>query len=676
MLAETAEVSLDVLWRPIKIGRSTELFHRIIQSAHEQNYGGPDLLLGAQAIRYWEDRAKGGAALIITGAQTVHRSAFGHIPRGAEGWPGGARERYRLLADTLHPYGTKVFVQMGHWGCEDVGDQDLWNVRALWGPSNVGSMIFGEQTHSISREQIEELIEGYVATATNAQEGGCDGVELHAAHGYLIMQFLSPLYNHRTDQYGGSTENRCRLPIEIATAVRQRIGPDFPLGVRVCFDEMNPTAAGIDPAEGERIVRVLSATGLFDYFNVSAGAGYTAHKFIAPMTSMVQEPFAPYARRVKEIVDVPVFMAGRVTDIRRAAMLVSTGAVDVVAMTRAQIADPELVSKARSGRLADIRQCAGINQGCINRVFIGRQMSCTQNATVGRENEWGLGSLKPVEQPRRVLVVGGGPAGMKAAEIAAARGHRVTLCEREPALGGQLRLAGMLPSRTEWNLVIDAQRRALERHGVTVELGVEATVAYIEGKRPDALVIATGSRYDTTGWSITRGERAGIPGLEHAQVLTPAEVVRDPGVCGQDVLIVEEGGSYAPLGLAELLADLGRSVRIVSSALFIGDKTVASLDMPIIYPRLAAKGVVLQPQTFVEQVNADGSATLSAMWSGATERVTAATIVLALNRSACDDLYHEMGSNGFATIDRIGDCVAPRKADQAFYDGERLGREL
>ncbi len=670
------DVSLDVLWQPIAIGPSTTLAHRIIQSAHEQNYGGPDLVLGDQAIRYWQDRAKGGAALIITGSQTVHRSAFGHIPRGAEGWRGEARERYRLLADTVHPHGTKVFVQMGHWGCEDVGDQDLWNVRALWGPSNVASMIFGEQTHAIDAEQIKALVEGYVATATNVQEGGCDGVEIHAAHGYLVMQFLSPLYNHRTDQYGGNTENRCRFLIEVAEAVRKRCGREFPLGTRVCFDEMNPTGAGIDADEGERIVRTLSATGLFDYFNVTAGAGYTAHKFIAPMTSMVHEPFAPYAQRVKRIVDVPVFMAGRVTDIRRAAALVSAGVVDVVGMTRAQIADPELVSKARSGRVDDIRQCAGINQGCINRVFVGRQMSCTQNATVGREDKWGLGSLKQAERHRRVLVVGGGPAGMKAAEIAAARGHEVLLCEREAELGGQLGIAARLPSRTEWNLVIDAQRRALERNGVAVELRVEVTPDHVERHRPDVVVMATGSRYDATGWSITRGERAGIPGLEHTRVMTPADVVRDPDACGEDVLIVEEGGSYTPLGLAELLADRGRRVRIVSSAFFIGDKTVASLDFPIIYPRLAAKGVVLQPQTFVERIDADGSATLSAMWSGATERVPVASVVLVMTRTARDGLFRELRRRGFAEVHQIGDCVAPRKADQAFYEGERIGRAL
>jgi len=479
-----------------------------------------------------------------------------------------------------------VVVQLGHWGCEDVGSQHLWNFRELWAPSDVPSMLYGEHPRPLEQEDMQELIEGYVATALNAQEGGCDGVEFHAAHGYLGMQFLSPLFNRRTDEYGGTTENRCRFALQVATAIRERCGRDFPLGIRVCFDEMNPTGAGITAEEGERIVRVLAASGLYDYFNITGGAGYTAHNFIAPMTGELREQFVPYAERVKAIVDVPVFMAGSVTDIHHAAALVAAGKVDVVAMTRAHIADPELVSKARSGRIDEIRPCAAINQGCINRVFLGREMSCTQNPTVGREAEWGLGTLKQAETPGQIVVVGGGPAGMKAAEVAAARGHHVTLYEREDELGGQARLAAMLPTRSRWGTVIRTLERAMERGKVDVQLGVDATPEMIERCQPDAVVMATGSRFATSGWSVARGERAGIPGLDEVGPLTPGDVLRDPDACGDDVLIVEENSGYAPLGLAELLADRGRRVRLVSRSMFIGEKVFATLDLPHVYPRL------------------------------------------------------------------------------------------
>jgi len=673
---EDDTVSLDVLWQPIKIGTSTTLEHRIIQSAHDQAFGGPDFLLGDKAIRYWQDRAAGGAALIITGAQTVHRSALGHIAAGSEGWRPEARERYQRLADAVHPHGTKVFVQLGHWGTEDFGSQHLWNFRELWAPSDVPSMLTGEIPRPVEPADIEELIAGYVATALNAQEGRCDGVEFHAAHGYLGMQFFSPLFNQRTDEYGGTTENRCRFAIQVATAIRERCGHDFVLGIRLSFDEMNPTGAGIDPDEGERIVRVLSATGLYDYFNVTGGAAYSVHKFIPPMSGELREQFVPYAERVKKIVNVPVFMAGRVTDIRRAAALVAAGKVDVVAMTRAHIADPELVSKARSGRIDEIRECAGINQGCINRVFLGREMSCTQNATVGREAEWGLGTLKRAESPRQVMVVGGGPAGMKAAEVAASRGHEVVLYERENVLGGQVRLAAMLPTRTEWGTVIRTQERAMHREGVKVELGVDVTQELIDTRRPDVVVMATGSRFATSGWSVARGERASVPGLEENAPLTPGDVLRDPDACGEDVLILEENSGYTPLGLAELLADRGRRVRVVSRSLYIGEKTFTTLDLPFVYPRLAAKGVVLQAQTFVESVNGDGTATLMAMWSGATEVVAADSVVVVMGRKPVNGLYRKASLANHRPVHRIGDCVAPRDVDLAFYEGERMGRAL
>ncbi|MET0451813.1 MAG: FAD-dependent oxidoreductase [Mycobacterium sp.] len=669
-------VSLDALWQPITIGTSTVLTHRIIQSAHDQSWGGPDLMLGEKAIDYWRDRARGGVALIITGAQTVHRSALGHIVGGSEGWRPGARDQYRLLADAVHEYGTKVFIQLGHWGAEDVGMAHLNNFRELWAPSDVASFISGEHPRPLEPADISELIEGYVATAVNAQEGGCDGVEFHAAHGYLGMQFLSPLTNHRVDDYGGSTENRCRFAIEAARAIRERCGQDFPLGIRLALDEKNPTGAGIDADEGERIVRVLADTGLFDYFNVSGGAAATAHEFIAPMTAEIREQFVPYAERVKAMVDVPVFMAGRVTDIRRAAVLVAEERVDVVAMTRAHIADPEIVSKARSGRIDEIRECAGINQGCIARVFVGQEMTCTQNPTVGRESEWGLGSLVASSHPKRVLVIGGGPAGLKTAEIAAARGHHVTLYEREESLGGQVRLAAMLPSRFEWNVVVRNLERAVERLGVEAHLGVEVTPELVEELDPDVVVSATGSRFATTGWSVARGERPGIPGLADASVMTPAEVLTSPESCGHEVVIVDELGTYAPLGVAEYLADRGHRVRIVSRHMFIGAKTMATLDLPVIYPRLANKGVALQPQSFVEQVNADKTAEVMAMWDGSTVQVPADTVVLMMERKPRNELYASLTAAGARTVHRIGDSLAPRDVDAAIYDGERLGRAL
>jgi 2,4-dienoyl-CoA reductase-like NADH-dependent reductase (Old Yellow Enzyme family) len=668
--------SLDPLWEPIEVGSLT-LKNRVIQSAHDQSWADSDHLLNERHVRYWEERARGGAALVITGAQLVHRSSLGHLASPSEGWRPEVVPRYRALAEAVHRYGCAVFVQLGHWGVEDDGTTFLDNFRELWGPSEVGSAIFGDQPRPLEAEDIAALVEGYAATAAHAQEAGCDGVEFHSAHGYLGLQFMSPLYNQREDRYGGSTENRCRFAIEAAEAIRERCGRDFPLGIRLSFDEKNPSGAGVDPEEAERILRVLDATGLYDYFNVSAGNVFTIHEFIAPMTSGVEAPFAGFARRAKEIVGVPVFMAGRVTDVERAAELVAAGDVDVVARTRGHIADPEIVNKAREGRADEIRRCAGINQGCIKRIFVGREMSCTQNPVVGRELEWGEGSLRPAAEPKRVVVVGGGPAGLKAAEIAATRGHRVVLFEREPELGGQLRHAAALPQRSEWRLVYEHLAGALERLEVELRLGVEADAAALAAEAPDEVVLATGSRWSRDGWSIVRGPDAGIPGLEQVRVLDPVEAIGDPAACGASALIVAEHNGYTPLGLAELLAARGTAVHLVSRQLMIGEEIVPSLDLPWVMPRLAALGVRLLPQSLVAEVSAAGEATVVGIWGAGEERIAVDSIVLVMGRKPETELFRALRDRFDGTpVRRIGDCLSPREVDRAIYEGEKVGRAL
>ncbi|MBN9623266.1 MAG: FAD-dependent oxidoreductase, partial [Actinobacteria bacterium] len=568
----------------------------------------------------------------------------------------------------------KVFVQLGHWGVEDDGTMFLDNFRELWSSSDVPSAIFGDQPRPVEEQDIAELIQGYVDTAAHAQEAGCDGVEFHSAHGYLGLQFISPIYNRREDKYGGSTENRCRFTIEAAEAIRERCGRDFPLGIRLSFDEKDPSGNGITPEEGERILAVLDKTGLYDYFNISAGNALSLHHFIAPMTSATTAPFAPFAERAQEITDVPIFMAGRVTDIETAAELVESGAVDVVAMTRGHIADPEIVKKAQSGRADEIRRCAGINQGCIKRVFLGQDMSCTQNPRVGRELEWEWPPPAASEK-KRVVVVGGGPAGLKAAEIAATRGHDVVLFEAEAELGGQLRYAAELPNRTEWGNVVSHLVGAIGRLGVDVRPGERVGAAEIEAIGGDAVVVATGSRWDEDGWSIVRGPTGKIEGLENITVLSPIDVIRHPEAAGKRVLIVEEHGGYAPLGIAEMLASRGSAVSIVSRHFYIGEKTLPSLDLPWAYPRLAQAGVEMRAQQLVAQITSDGKAQMINIWSGAAEEIEIDSLVLVMGRRPETELYRALKGSD-VDLHRIGDCLAPREVDRAIFDGEKVGRSL
>ena len=567
--------NLDALWRPLKVG-SVELKHRIFVSAHTQGFG-ENHLLSDRHVAYYAERAKGGAALVITEQQGVHWTAKGSYHVMVEGWREEAIPQYRKLADAVHAHGGRVFVQGFGCGQQDDGVMFLDNRHELRGPSAIPSVTYRTHVREMDRQDIGEIVEGYAKTAHNAQVAGIDGFEIHGAHGYLLCQFLSPLTNHRSDRYGGSTENRCRIAIEAIEAIKQRCGGGFTVGIRLSFDEF--VEGGITPDEGERIVAVLKRTGLFDYFNISGGNYHTMHQAVAPMN--VEHGFmVGFAGRVKQIVgDTPVFTVGRIVTIEEAAAIVAGGHADMVAMTRAHIADPEIVNKVRSGRGQEVRRCIGANQGCINRLFQNTMISCTQNPAVGLEREWGMGTLTPAAVAKKVVVVGGGPAGMKAAEIAARRGHRVTLFERENRLGGQIPYSAMLPTGAEWDAVTEYLEGAIARLGVDVRLGAEATPALVRAEAPDEVVLATGATYDKSGYNIFRGERPAIPGLDRENVLDPVEALANPDRCGLRVLILDEIGDYQALGVAEFLADRGKQVEIVTRHMFVGDRTATTLDL-------------------------------------------------------------------------------------------------
>ena len=661
---------LDVLWQPLQVG-PTQLKHRIFVSAHSQMYG-ENGLLSDRHIAYYAERAKGGAALVITEQQGVHWTAKGGYHAICAGWREESIPRYKQLADEVHAAGGHVFIQGFVAGQQDDGVMFLENRHAVQAPSAIPSISYRVQPREMTKDEIRSIVEGYGQTAHNAMTAGADGFEIHGAHGYLVSQFFSPLTNHRSDAYGGNTANRSRFAIEAAAEVRKRVGDKITVGIRLSFDEW--VEGGITPDEGEAVVRTLNETGLFDYFNMSGGNYHTMHRTVAPMN--VEHGFmVDHARRTKEIVgdSAAVFIVGRIHNVDEAAAVIGSGHSDMVAMTRAHIADPELVNKARSGRKDEIRKCVGANQGCINRVFQNTGIACTVNPTTGLERQWGIGTLRQAEQPRSIVVVGGGPAGMKAAEMASSRGHKVTLFEKSNKLGGQMQYAAMLPTRGEWGVVGEYLEGALERNGVDVRLGTEATAESVGALQPDDVVLATGSHYSKDGYSIFRGERAGIPGIERENVVTPVEALADPGRCGERVLILDDLGDYPPMGLAEFLADRGKQVEIVSRHMFVGDKTATQLHMQWVYPRLHEKGVKLSPQRFIESVS-EGTAIVYNIWDGSQTPVEFDSLILSMMRTP-DDGPAALDGSG-ATLHRIGDAVAPRTIDDAIYEGYELGRTL
>ncbi|MDV6211817.1 FAD-dependent oxidoreductase [Rhodococcus erythropolis] len=660
----------SALWQPIELG-PVSVKNRIVVTAHALMYGDKDNLMTQQSIDYYEERAKGGAGLILTEAQAVHATSRGLGYRTHQGWKTDVIPVYERLAEAVHRHGAKIFVDLSHFGVEDYNGMFLDNWRALWSPSGLPSTTYGEIGRAMTREDIDELIAGFGRSARNARVAGIDGAEVHAAHGYLLCSFLSPLTNRRTDEYGGSTENRCRIVRECAESVRREGGPDFAVGVRLSLTEYTP--GGIDEAEGEKIAKNLADSGLFDYFSISAGNASTFDRVVSPM-SIPGAPLVELAARAKKVVgNLPVVTANGITELSVAEQIVTSGDADLVAMTRAHIADPFLIEKAQNGREDEIRHCVRANQGCIGRMSKGWELTCTQNPAAGREKNLGSASFRPASTPRKVLVIGGGPAGMRAAESAASRGHEVVLMERGDRLGGQIRYAAKLTTRGRWSVMIKDMERMLDKYKVDVRLNTTADVDSVREVGADHVILATGSTWRTDGFSASVAARPSIPGWDGIRVLDPIEAIENPAACGNSVVIVDDTGEYLALGLAELLATKGKKVEVVSSKLFLGDNTLFNLDVGHLYPRLYALGVTLTPQHIVGEVNSNG-VVINRIWDGAAQVIPADSLVTVMLRDSDTTLLPALEAQFDVTS--VGDCLAPRRVDEAIYEGEMAGRGI
>jgi mycofactocin system FadH/OYE family oxidoreductase 2 len=657
------------LFSPLTIGGVT-VRNRIMQTAHVKLFahGAVD---SQRNVDYQAARAKGGAGLLITGNRVVHPTSTTGFPRVAWAYLPEALEADRRLTDAVHEHGAVIFAQLNHFGLNATSDS-ADDLRVLWGPSAVKSPAYGETPKAMEHEDIREVVEWWGRSAELSREGGFDGTEVHISHSYLLHQFLSPLYNKRTDEYGGSFENRLRFAREVIDEVRGRVGSDWVVGVRISLTDFVP--GGLDIEDAVRVAQELERAGGIDYVNVTAAGYHNIWRAIEP-SDVPDGYLVELCAQVKAAVaGLPVFTVGGIKDAALAEEILAAGKADMVAMTRAQIADPEFANKARDGREDEIVHCIRGNQGCIGRVFKGLPIACTVNPEAGREGRFG-GPLPRAEPPARWLVAGGGPAGLKAAATLAERGHEVILVEQADRLGGQVNLILRTPAREEFGWLVTDLERRLRRFGVDVRLETEATPALVRELDPDAVVVATGAVASRTGFSSINPLVEILPGVEQDNVLTGWEVLLGERPVGRRVVVLDDDGTRAAAGVCEVLLDAGSEVELVSrwSALF--PTTLTTLDMAHLYSRLLGKGLAYRLNAWASAIEGDVVRVFNLYTEAAETIESVDTVVLAAGAKANDGLYFDLKGH-VENLHRIGDCVAPRKLDHAIYEGYLAGREL
>lgn len=654
------------IFQPVQLRHKT-LKNRLVFGAHTTNMA-QDGLPGEQHLAYYVERAMGGAAMIVVEPMPVHPAAVltrGNFRPGSD----TVIPHFRRITEACQAHGTVMIQQLYHVGAHGDGDNS-WH--AHWSPSGGPSYHDSDGSHEMTETEIEDTIEGFVQAAIRCQKAGFDGVEVWAAYHGLLDQFWTPFSNQRSDSWGGSLENRTRASREVLRRIRDACGNDFVIGLAV-NDEPDVEAA-LTKEDTARIVALHDAEGLMDYVTCGTGGYFDFYKLM-PTFLYGEKLGVDLAAMLKGVVKNALVTAeSHIRTPQNANTVLGAGEADLVSIVRGQIADPHLVNKARRGRADDIRGCISCNQQCWGRRSRDYYISCLINPSAGHEYLWGGDRFDPAPNSKSVLVVGGGPAGLEAARVAAERGHRVALAEAGPRLGGQFRLAGLQPRRGQISELIDWYERQLTQLGVDLRFNTCMDEGDITALGADKVVLATGSLPAETGFQKALPHLTGLPGLEKGNVCSVEDVMMQTVRPGPRVVVLDEGGNWRGCGTAWRLAEDGHEVTIVTPAAMIGKELERSAtDWPL-RRTLAQLGVRFVIDAAISEWTANG-AIVQSLLTGQTEPLAADMLVLATTNIADTSLRTALDVMGILTH-TIGDANAPRNAALAIYEGRQAGRAI
>lgn len=636
---------------------------RVLFGAHCTNFAIHNLPNERHAA-YYARRAAGGAGIIVMEEASVHSSDWPY-EKAIRGYDERIVPRYQQIAAAVHSHGALLLAQLGHSGMQASG---YVRKQVTFAPSAMANPATLEMPKVMEFTDIDAVVNGFAKSSSLAIAGNCDGVEINAGQYSLVRQFLSGLTNFRQDEYGGSLENRLRFARRVISAVRAAIGPENILGLRLSCDEYAPWA-GIKPEDGVEIARELCVSGEVDYLVVVTGSIYTVF-MTSPAMHTPAGNTLELATNVRQAIqkiapNVAIFNGDTVVDPKVADSYLQDGKIDGFDMTRALIADPDLVAKLREGKLQEIRPCIRCNQDCVVRSPMNQVVSCITNPEAGYEREFP--ALERTKQPKRVLVVGSGPGGLEVARVLALRGHEVAIYEKESEVGGAVRLIVKAPHRAEMAGVIDWRVSELQRLNVPIETNVEVTAELIAKLQPDVVVVATGSK----------PQPSSVPGADLPHVISITDVLAGKTPGSQSVVVIDSEGYQAAINAAEYLTAQGRKVEFITEDNFISMQLGASQELTPWYTRAEASGIILSPMTVVTAIEPNQVRVRHRFGPPSSERVIADVdaVVLANYALPEDSLYKTLQAQNLI-IYRIGDAVAPRRVTHAILEAQRVGRSI